>query len=73
MLSFKLLVNALYYLVSLYIFFSIIVVIRATLGPDQSERSKFCLDQSESRIWPMWLMWRHNAHIWYDFSRDPME
>ena len=26
------------------------VVIEATLGPNQSERSKFCLDQSEARI-----------------------
>ena len=26
------------------------VVIGATLGPNQSERSKFCLDQSEARI-----------------------
>ena len=23
---------------------------------NQSERSKFGLDQSESRIWPMWLI-----------------
>ena len=29
------------------------VVIGATLGSNQSERSKFGLDQSESRIWPM--------------------
>ena len=29
------------------------VVYMATLGPDQSERSKFRLDQSESRISPM--------------------
>ena len=41
-----------------------LVVIMATLGGNQSERSKFTLDQSESRIWPMWLRWRHNAHIW---------
>ena len=33
-----------------------LVVMMATLGPDQSERSKFGLDQSESRIWPMWLI-----------------
>ena len=31
------------------------VVHMATLGPNQSERSKFRLDQSESRIWTMWL------------------
>ena len=30
-----------------------IVVYRATLGPNQSERSKICLDQSASRISPM--------------------
>ena len=40
------------------------VVILAPIRGNQSERSKFSLDQSESRIWPMWLMWRHNAHIW---------
>ena len=40
------------------------VVIGATLGPNQSERSKFCLDQSESRIQPMWLIDVTNAHIW---------
>ena len=28
----------------------------ATLGSNQSERSKICLDQSESRISPMWLI-----------------
>ena len=33
-----------------------VVVIRATLGSNQSERSKFRLDQSESRISPMWLI-----------------
>ena len=27
----------------------------APLGGNQSERSKFCLNQSESRISPMWL------------------
>ena len=32
------------------------VVIMATLGPDQSERSKFGLDQSASSIWTMWLI-----------------
>ena len=31
----------------------IIVVHMATNGPNQSERSKLALDQSESRIWPM--------------------
>ena len=36
----------------------------APLGPDQSERSKNCLDQSESRIWPMWLIDVTIAHIW---------
>ena len=30
-----------------------LVVYRATLGSDQSERSKICLDQSEARISPM--------------------
>ena len=40
------------------------VVNRALLGPNQSERSKFFVDQSESSIYPTWLMWRHNAHIW---------
>ena len=28
----------------------------ATVGPNQSERSKFGLDQSASRISPMWLI-----------------
>ena len=32
------------------------VVHMATLGSNQSERSKIGLDQSESRIWPMWLI-----------------
>ena len=32
---------------------STVVVIVATIGSNQSERSKFCLDQSESRISPM--------------------
>ena len=41
-----------------------LVVIGATIGTNQSERSKCSLDQSASRIWPMWLRWRHNAHIW---------
>ena len=31
----------------------LVVVYMATLGPNQSERSKFRLDQSESRISPM--------------------
>ena len=31
------------------------VVQVATLVGNQSQRSKFRLDQSESRIWPMWL------------------
>ena len=31
----------------------LLVVIVATRGPSQSERSKICLDQSESRISPM--------------------
>ena len=47
------------------------VVILAPLGTNQSERSKFSLDQSESRISPMWLMWRHNAHIWAWFYTWP--
>ena len=34
-------------------YFAQTVVIVAPLGPDQSERSKFSLDQSESRISPM--------------------
>ena len=33
-----------------------LVVIEATLVGNQSERSKFRLDQSESRISPMWLI-----------------
>ena len=32
---------------------AMLVVIRATLGSSQSERSTFCLDQSESSISPM--------------------
>ena len=48
------------------------VVMMATIGTDQSERSKFFLDQSESRISPMWPSWRHNAHIWSWNSRDPI-
>ena len=40
------------------------VVIRATLGPNQSERSKNFFDQSESSISPMWLIDVTNAHIW---------
>ena len=35
------------------------VVMVATLGLSQSERSIFSLDQSETRISPMWLIWRH--------------
>ena len=40
------------------------VVNKALVGPDQSERRKFGMSQSESSIYPTWLMWRHNAHIW---------
>ena len=42
----------------------------ATLGPDQSERSKIRLDQSESRIWPMWLFDVTNQGF---NPRDPWE
>ena len=47
-----------------------LVVIVAPWSTNQSERSKFSLDQSESRISPMWLMWRHN-HCFN--PRDPIE
>ena len=49
------------------------VVILAPLGPDQSERSKFFLDQSESRISPMWLIDVTFAHIWAWFYTWPHE
>ena len=46
------------------------VVMMAPVSSNQSERSILSLDQSESRISPMWLLWRH-IHC---FSpRDPME
>ena len=47
------------------------VVIEATLGSDQSERSRICLDQSESRISPMWLIDVTIAHIWAWFYTWP--
>ena len=50
----------------------LLVVMMATISPNQSERSNFGLDQSESRISPMWQMWRHIAHIWSWNSRDPI-
>ena len=46
------------------------VVMMAPIIGNQSERSKFGLDQSESRISPMWLLWRH---ICPKNPRDPME
>ena len=55
-----------------WIYLSKSVVIGATLGPDQSQHSKISLDQSESRISPMWLMWRHIAHIWAWFYTWPI-
>ena len=42
----------------------------ATIGGNQSERSKICLDQSESRISTMWPKWRQIAH---EKPRDPMK
>ena len=48
-----------------------LVVILAPLGPDQSERSKFSLDQSESRIQVRWLIDVTNAHIWAWFYTWP--
>ena len=48
----------------------LLVVMMAPISPNQSERSIFGLDQSESRISPMWLLWRHN-HCFN--PRDPME
>ena len=48
------------------------VVYRATLGSNQSERSRISLDQSESRIWPMWLIDVTNAHIWAWFDTWPL-
>ena len=44
----------------------------ATLVGNQSERSKICLDQSESSIWPMWLIDVTNAHIWAWFDTWPL-
>ena len=41
-----------------------IVVKEAPIGPDQSERSRNFVHQSESSIEVMWPNWRHNAHIW---------
>ena len=49
----------------------VLVVRGATLGTNQSERSKFFLDQSESRISPMWLIDVTNAHIWAWFDTWP--
>ena len=46
------------------------VVIMATPGSSQSERSKIGLDQSESRISPMWLIDVTNQGF---NPRDPME
>ena len=43
----------------------------ATLVGNQSERSRFCLDQSDSRISPMWLIDVTNAHIWAWFYTWP--
>ena len=45
------------------------VVIEATIRSNQSERSTFCLDQSESSISPMWPKWRQIAH---EKPRDPI-
>ena len=47
------------------------VVIEATIRSNQSERSKNFLDQSESRISPMWLIDVTNAHIWAWFYTWP--
>ena len=44
------------------------VVMMAPMIGNQSERSKFGLDQSESRISPMWPKWRQIAH---EKPRDP--
>ena len=49
------------------------VVHMATIGGNQSERSKISLDQSESRISPMWLIDVTNAHIWAWFDTWPHE
>ena len=43
-------------LIKIQVSWSVSVVIEATLVGNQSERSKFRLDQSESRISPMWLI-----------------
>ena len=40
------------------------VVRGSPIGPDQSQRSKNFLDQSESSIQPMWLQWRQSSQIW---------
>ena len=45
-----------------------VVVIRAILVGNQSQRSKFRLDQSESRISPMWPWWRQMTRF---CPRDP--
>ena len=47
------------------------VVMMAPIGSNQSERSKFCLDQSESSISPMWLIDVTFAHIWAWFYTWP--
>ena len=44
------------------------VVMMAPVIGNQSERSKLALDQSESRISPMWPKWRQIAH---EKPRDP--
>ena len=46
------------------------VVIEATLGSNQSERSKNGPDQSEARISPMWLI---DVTTHCICPRDPME
>ena len=52
----------------LAMFLAILVVHMATIIGNQSERSKFGLDQSESRISPMWLI-DVTTHCIY--PRDP--
>ena len=52
-------------------YFCTAVVIVATWIGNQSERSKNFLDQSESRISPMWLIDVTNAHIWAWFYTWP--
>ena len=48
-----------------------LVVIVAPSSTNQSQRSKFSLDQSESSILPMWLIDVTNAHIWAWFYTWP--